>query len=321
MEAQDPNDDDASAIQRHNKPRPVRKARKASGPRPRTTPLTDQDDAEIRLHRTAVAALDPEERAWISTQAVIFMARGQAVEVMVGEWIFPHETVRYGYIDNEAGDAEYCVMVRLRGSDRFIQLSTGIVHLAASGRFVEASRTPIVPGSDTTGYVIRIISIEELGSAPLPTVAFADGRLASAVHMADVVQRYASSFVASTSSVFAVGRRRGDAEILQRLAIGEATAEDMQRWADHHRHPWEIAEAIDCSSPDEFMRSIETMKEPLDLDEDFVVTLESTPSSNVGVLSALWATQRGNSSTWIPSARLFVRFVSDRDGFQLVPIA
>ena len=312
-------DDDNAAIRLHNHPRPARKARASSSTtkRPRTAaPMAEIDEAEVALHRTAVASLDPEERGWFGTQAIFFVARGGTVEQLAGVWAFPHETMRYGYVDNAQGDMEYCVMLRLRGSSEFIQVSTGIVRLS-SGTFVEASRNPVL--DSTMGYVLRILSIEKVGMT-LPSVAFIDGRVSDALHMDDVVRRHASSFSSTSDSFFAVGRRTADRTILQRLAAGEATSDDLQAWADKHRHPWEVSEAIECDGPDEFLRSIETMVKDIDLDDTHVVCMERIPSSNVGIIPALWATQQGNRSTWIPAGRLWVRFVN-KHGFQLLPIA
>ena len=311
------NDNDTSAIRLHNRPRPARKSRAPQKEkRIRTAPPREADDAEIALHRTAIASLDDDERTWLGTQSVFFVARSGSVETIVGIWAFPHETMRYGYVESEDGDMEYCLQVRPRGSDEFIQMSMGIVRLAG-GTFVEALRCPILQSD--RGYVLRVISVEQIGMT-IPSVAFLDGRISEAAHMDDVVRRHTTTFSSTTDNFFAVARRVGDRDILRRLSEGEATSDDLQTWADKHRHPWEVSEAIECDTPSAFCKSIETMMKDLELDDTHVVSMERIPSSNVGIMPARLATQHGNRSTWIPSGRLFVRFVDRKNTFQLLPI-
>jgi hypothetical protein len=309
---------DAAAITRHLQPRPTRKARKTTA-RTRTAPPTDADDAEVALHRTAIAAMAVEDRAWLATQAVFFMARNDVIEPVVGVWAFPHPNMRYGFVDDQQGNVEYCIMVRLRGSDEFTYVSTGIVRLS-TGKFVEAMRHPILEQGPSRGYVMRIVSVEDIDTCAIPSVAFVDGRLSSATHMADVIRRHASSLMSQSTSSFIVARRKTDRDILQRLATGDATPDDLQEWTDHHVHPWTIAEAIETTGDDEFATMVADTSKDIDLDEAFVATIEREPTANVGIMAAIAAVHKSLISKCIPPGRVFVRMVDDKNGFRIFPV-
>lgn len=311
---------DLLLISKHAKARPARKIRKKPCEKKTTVP-SHLDEQENRLHREAVASsLDDEQKKWFATQAVLFLARGEILETMVGIWTFPYQEQRYGVVESDEDDSvEYCIVFRPQGGNEFIRLSMGIVK-TAEGEFVQAQKNPIL-GDEYRGFVMRIVSIEKNGEM-LPSVSNIAGFLSEAFHMSDVIGRqYTSSETGpwATGREFGVARRRSDKAVLDRILKGEALDDDIHRWSKH-LHPWDVAEAIETNDVDTFVRKIQQAVEDVDLDEGHVVSLESIPMSNIGVMPCIWAVQRGNKSTWIPRSRLFIRYVDDQ-GFQMLPIA